>query len=161
MSRVHPDNRIFLQLVKKFPSTYGTRQFLITFYKRPPRLPILSQIESYASPSQFLNINFNIFFQFTLRYSKLSLSLRFPHQNPALPLLPNVCATCSAHLILLDLITRKFGEQYRSQSSSRCSLLHSPVPSSLSGPRIFVITLFSNILNLRSTLQFRHQVSHP
>jgi hypothetical protein len=44
-------------------------------------------------------------------------------------------ATCPAHVIFLDLITRIiFGEQYRSLSSSLCSLLHSPVTSSLLGP---------------------------
>jgi hypothetical protein len=41
-------------------------------------------------------------------------------------------ATCSAHHILLDFISRKtFGVQYRSLSSSICNFLHSPVTSSL------------------------------
>jgi hypothetical protein len=47
-----------------------------------------------------------------------------------------------------------FGDEYRSLSSSLCSLLHSPVASSLLGPNI-LNTLFSN------TLSVRHQVSHP
>ena len=43
-----------------------------------------------------------------------------------------ICATCTAHLILLDLLTRTIlGEQYRSLSSSFRSLLYSPVTSSL------------------------------
>jgi hypothetical protein len=38
------------------------------------------------------------------------------------PLLSPKCATCPAHLILLDLITRKImGEHYRSLSSLLCS----------------------------------------
>jgi hypothetical protein len=43
------------------------------------------------------------------------------------PLLSLIRATCRAHLIL-DLITRiVFGDEYRSLSSSLCSLLHSRV----------------------------------
>jgi hypothetical protein len=41
--------------------------------------------------------------------------------NPCLP----TCTTCPAHLILLDLITRILGKEYRAQNSSLCSLLHS------------------------------------
>jgi hypothetical protein len=41
-----------------------------------------------------------------------------------------------------------FGEEYRSLSSSLCSLLYSPVTSSLLGPNILLSTLFSNTLSL-------------
>jgi hypothetical protein len=41
-----------------------------------------------------------------------------------------------------------FRQQYRSQSSSLCSPLHSPVTSSLLDPNIYFSTLFSNILSL-------------
>jgi hypothetical protein len=55
------------------------------------------------------------------------------------PLLSPIRATCPAHLIFLDLINRIIlGEDYRSQSSSLCSLLHSPVTSSRLGPNIFL-----------------------
>jgi len=66
------------------------------------------------------------------------------------------------YLILLDLITRTLlGEEYRSFSSSLCSVLHYPVTSSLLGPNIILSTLFSNTLILRSSLNIRDQVSHP
>jgi hypothetical protein len=40
-----------------------------------------------------------------------SPSLRFPHQNPV----STICATCPAHLSLLDFITQTIlGEEYRS-----------------------------------------------
>jgi hypothetical protein len=42
-----------------------------------------------------------------------------------------------------------------------CSLLHSPVASSLLGPNILLSTLFSNTLSLCSSLNVRDQVSHP
>jgi len=92
----------------------------------------------------------------------LSPSLRFPHHNPAAPLLFSIRATCPAHLILFDLITRLiFGEQYTFLSSSLCISLHSPVTLSLLSPNILLITLFSNTLSLRSSLSGSDQVPHP
>jgi len=53
------------------------------------------------------------------------------------------------------------GDEYRSLSSTLCSLLHSPVTSSLSGPNILLNTLFSNTLSLRSSPSVSDQVPHP
>ena len=82
--------------------------------------------------------------------------------KPCIHLSSPLRATCPAHLILLDLITRtRFGEQYRPLGSSLCSFLHSPVTSSLLGPNTHLNTLFSNAISLRSSLNASDQVSHP
>jgi hypothetical protein len=74
---------------------------------------------------------------------KWSISPSFPHHNP----LP-VCATCTAHLILLNFIMQTvLGEEYRSLSSSLCSFLHSLVTLSVLCPNILL-----NTLNLHSSL---------
>ena len=51
----------------------------------------------------------------------------FPTKTLCTSLISPIRATCSAHLILLDVITRTIlGEQYRSLSSLLCSFLHYP-----------------------------------
>jgi hypothetical protein len=56
---------------------------------------------------------------------------------------------------------RLFGEQYRPWSFSLCSLLHFPVTSSFLGPNIFLSTLFSKTLSLRSSSSARDQIPRP
>jgi len=74
-------------------------------------------------------------------FSKRSLSTSYPHQTLYTPPFTLNRATCPAHLIFLDLITRIiWGEQYRSLSSSLCSFLYSPDTSSLLSPNILLST---------------------
>ena len=123
-----------LQLVKKFPAFQGTRRF-ITALTSVRHLSL-----SWASPIQSI---------YPHPTSWRSILILFTHLHLGLPscLFPSgfltktlyallsspIRATCPAHLILLDFITRTIlGEEYRSFSSSLCNLLHSPVTSSLS-----------------------------
>jgi len=79
-----------------------------------------------------------------------------------MPLLSPIHATCLAHLILLDFITRKIlGEQYRSLSSSLFSVHQSPVTSSFLDPNILLNTLFPITLSLRSSFSMSDQFSYP
>jgi hypothetical protein len=78
------------------------------------------------------------------------------------PLLSRRGATSPAHHLLFDLITRIiFCGEYRSLSSSSCSLLHYPVSLSLLGPNILLSTTFSNTLSLCSSVAVTDQVPHP
>ena len=111
-------------------------------YKRLPPVSILGQPNPVHIPtSHLLEIHPNIIHPSTPRSPQWSLSLRFPHQDPIHPLSPPIRPTCPADLILLDFITRTIlGEEYKSFNLSLCSLLHSPVTSSLLGPDILLST---------------------
>ena len=112
-------------------------------------------------PFHFLKIHY-ILFPSIPASSKWFLSLKLSHQNPVYTAVLPLHATCPAHLILIDYITRTiFGEQYKSLNSSLCNFLHSPVTSSLLGPNILLSNPFSSSLSLRSTLNVSNQVSHP
>ena len=117
-------------------------------HKRPPTVSILGQPNPVHIPtSHLLEIHPNIIHPSTPRSPHWSPSLRFPQQDHIHPLSLPVRATCPAHLILLDFITRTvLGEEYRSFSSSLCNLLHSPFTSSLLDPNILLNTIYSNTL---------------
>ena len=119
-------------------------------HKRPPAVPILGQPNPVHIPtSHLLEIRPNIIHPSKPRSPQWSLSLRFPHQDPIHHLSSPIRATCPAHLILLDFITRTIlGEEYKSLGSSLWNLLHSPVTSSLLGPNILLNTIFSNTLSI-------------
>ena len=158
--RVLLEKLTVLQLVKKFPSLYGTRRFITALTSvRHLSLSWASPIQStYPHPTSWESI--------LILYTHLHLGLPsglfpsgFPTKNLHAPLSSPIRATCPAHLILLDFITHTLlGEQYRSFSSSLCSLLHSPVTSSLLDPNILLNTIFSNTLSFLSSLNVKDQV---
>jgi len=107
-------------------------------HKHPPPVPILGQPNSVHIPTfHLLEIHPNINQHLRLGLPSGLLPSGFPTKTLYTPLSSPVCATCPAHLILLDFITRTIlGEEYRSSSSSLCNLLHSPVSLPLPGPNI-------------------------
>jgi len=114
-SRVLLDKLTGLQLVKKFP-----------YFMEPEGSLPHSQVHvtcPYTQPARsspylhFLKTNLNIILPSTPGSSNWSPSLTLPHENPIHTSF-SIRATCPAHLILLDFITRTIlGEKYKSLSS--------------------------------------------
>ena len=105
-------------------------------HKCPSPVSILAQPNPVPIPtSHLLEIHPNIIHPSTPMSPQWSPSLRFPHQDPIHPLSSPIRATCPAHRILLDFITRTIlGEVYKSFSSSLYNLLP-PFPRYLLTPR--------------------------
>ena len=118
------------QLVKKFPAFHGTRRFITALTSvRHLSLSCASPIQSiYPHPTSWISIII------LSTHQRLGLpSGLFPSGFPTKSLYNRLSsplrATCQAHLILLDFITRTIlGEEYRSLSSSLCSLSIPPLP---------------------------------
>jgi len=114
---------------QEVPRISGNSKVHYRTHKHPSPVLILGQPNPVHIPtSHLLEIHPNIIHPSTPRSPQWTLSLRFPHQDPFHPLFLPIRATCPAHLILLDFITRTLlGEEYKSFSSSLCNLLHFPV----------------------------------
>jgi len=112
------------------------------YSREPATCPCPSPDQSSpASPSHFHQIYFNIILSPTSGSSKWSLSLRFPYKKSCIHLSSPQTYYMPRQSHFLDLTTGIiFGEEYRSLSSSICSLLYSPVTSSHLGPNILLGT---------------------
>ena len=152
-----------LQLVKKLPAFHGIRRF-ITALTSVRHLSL-----SWARPIQSIYPHPTFWRSILILSTHLCLGLHsglFPsgfHTKTLYTHLSSpICATCPAHLILLNFITRTIlGEEYKSFSSSLCNLLHSPFTSSLRGPNILLNTMLSNTLSFLSSRNVSNQASHP
>ena len=140
---------------------HRTRRFITALTSlRHPSLSWASPIQSiYPHPTPWRSI---LILSTYLRLDLPSglIPSGFPSKTLYTPLTSPIRATCPAHLILLNFITRTIlGEEYKSFSSSLCSLLHSPVTSSFLSPNIVLNTMFSNTLSFLSSRNVNDQVA--
>ena len=152
---------IFPQLLKKFPSFYGSKGSL-QHSQNSTSSPYPQADQSKHAPIEFLKILLNIILPSTSLSSKWFLSVRFAHHNPVStsPVVP-ICATCLAYLTQFDFLNPpNIWQGYISWNSLLCYFLQSPVISSHLGPNIFFSTLFLKTLNLCSSCNTRGQVLH-
>ena len=121
------------------PAVYGTWRFITTFTSNR-HLSL-----SWARAVKSIPLHLTSWRSILMLSSYLCLVLfsgllpsSLPTKSLYVPLLSPIHSTCPTHLILpASIIQMVFGEGYRAKMSSLCSLLHSPVTSSL-GPDIFL-----------------------
>jgi hypothetical protein len=103
--------------IQEFPNILGNPKIHYHVHKNPPLVPILRQINPvHITPTYFSEIHFNIILPPASRLSKMFFS-GFPIKTLYLFLFYIMHATCSVHLILLDLIILiifKKNKSYRS-----------------------------------------------
>jgi hypothetical protein len=141
------------RLVRKFPAFYGTWRF-ITVLTRARHWTRWNQ----STPSHLIPLRSILILSSHLRLG-LSSSLSstgLSIKNCYAFLISGIHTACPAHIILT-----KFGKQYKLWRSSLCGLLQPSATSSFLGPILLLSTLFSNTLNLYSSVSVTDQVSHP
>jgi len=104
-SRVLLEKLTGFQLVKKFPTYYGTRRFIMAVTSaHHPLVPILCQLNPAHTPTaHFLKIQLNIIH---LGLPSSLFPSGFPTNTLYMPLFSPIRDTCPNHLILLNFITQ-------------------------------------------------------
>ena len=114
---------------QEIPRLFGTRRFLTVLTSaRHLSLCWANCIQSSQPPPTSWRSALILSSHLRLGLPSGLLPSGFPIKTLYRSLPTPIRATCHAHLILLDFITRTIlGEEYGSLSSSICSFLHSPV----------------------------------
>ena len=97
--KILPKKLTVPQLVKYFPTCYGTRSFITASTSALHLSPFRSRLRQSMPLSHFSKTHFNIIFPSMPMSSKLSLLLTYLYQNTVSPLLFPIRATCPAHLV--------------------------------------------------------------
>jgi hypothetical protein len=123
---------------EEIPHILGNPKVYYRIYKCTPPVPILSQLDPvHTTTSYFQKIHFHIILPFT-PWSPQIVSL--PQDFPTKPCIRLSYLPYALHALPISFfsifITRTvLNEEYRSFNSSLCSFIHSPVTSSLLGPK--------------------------
>ena len=146
----------YFKLVNKFPPFYVTRTSVLFVTKAHhlflSRARLIESATSQPIPLRSILI---------LSYHQHLLLPVSYYVQAFLPKCP-VRYTCPTHLMLHALLAFIVsGEGYRSWKTSLCCSLQIHVISYLLDVNIFLTTLFSKSLILCSSLDMRHQISHP
>jgi len=153
-----------LQLVKKFPAFYGTWSSITAFTTAHNLFLYRARsIQSTPHPIYWISLLILSSHLRLGRPSGFSNSVP-PTKTLYAPLLTPIRATCSAHHVILDFITRIiFGRSVpTNRYAPHCAVFSSTqLHSYLSPPKIFLNALFPNILYIRSFINVTEQVSRP
>ena len=128
------ENRIVLQLVKKFHLFYGTWRFITIF--KTVNCPYPKASECNSCFLILFKLNSNIILPSMPRSSKCSLPSHFPPKPYVITLLPS---TCPAHPPWRDHYNIWSG--VNTVKLNMCILLCLPITTSILGPYIFLKTL--------------------